>query len=252
MTDEHAPITLDTLLHQIQHLTTATRPTGTRYNRPALLQQLRDAATPDPGGTGRAKAPNERSVINVAALDLYDYLVGRAEQMYNEATGAYGRGTPDELLHSWWSILVADNTLDPLTPTQLDTLHDRLDDMITRIRDLLESPTPVEITGTRCPECGTRRTPLGAALTRQTRPWRGDETTVTCRACNATWTGPEAISFLGDLLDHPELQLAEIRGPLDPDCRAGKHRACGGTAWDNNNDHIVDCGCPCHESRERE
>lgn len=40
--------------------------------------------------------------------------------------------------------------------------------------------------------------------------------------------------------------------PLDPDCQQGKHRACGGHAWDASFDHIVDCGCPCHQPIEQE
>jgi len=36
-------------------------------------------------------------------------------------------------------------------------------------------------------------------------------------------------------------------GPLDPDCRSGnKHRACSGSAWDDDTDQLVDCACPCH------
>lgn len=250
MTDSE-PLTITDLLPLVQQLTTGTRPTGHRSHvRPALLQQLRDAVTPDPGGTGRSKPDNERSVINAGALDLYDYLVGQIEQLYDQATGTTPHGAPDELLLAWWSAVVVDDTLDPLNTAQLATLHDRLDTMITRIRDLLESPAPVEITGTRCPECGVRRTPHGAALTRLTRPWKDNETTVTCRACNATWTGHEAIAMLGDLLDHPELQLAEIRHPSSPDCRETKHHACTGTAWDNPNDRIVTCGCPCHQPED--
>ncbi|GAA2577652.1 hypothetical protein GCM10009862_16200 [Microbacterium binotii] len=33
---------------------------------------------------------------------------------------------------------------------------------------------------------------------------------------------------------------------IDPDCRDGKHRACLGNAWDDENDKPTDCGCPCH------
>lgn len=36
-------------------------------------------------------------------------------------------------------------------------------------------------------------------------------------------------------------------GPLDPDCRAGKHAACLGRAWDEEADEQVPCGCPCHQ-----
>jgi hypothetical protein len=39
---------------------------------------------------------------------------------------------------------------------------------------------------------------------------------------------------------------------IDPDCRAGKHRACLGEAWDDVNDKPARCDCPCHESSEQE
>lgn len=41
-----------------------------------------------------------------------------------------------------------------------------------------------------------------------------------------------------------------MTGPVDPDCKAGKHAACLGDAWDDNFDHIVDCTCDCHERGE--
>ena len=33
---------------------------------------------------------------------------------------------------------------------------------------------------------------------------------------------------------------------LDPDCVAGKHQACIGNAWDDENDEPCDCGCARH------
>jgi len=34
--------------------------------------------------------------------------------------------------------------------------------------------------------------------------------------------------------------------PMNPDCRAGKHQACAGDAWDETNDQPAQCTCPCH------
>ena len=33
---------------------------------------------------------------------------------------------------------------------------------------------------------------------------------------------------------------------MNPDCRDGKHRACSGTAWDDERDELVACPCSCH------
>ena len=33
---------------------------------------------------------------------------------------------------------------------------------------------------------------------------------------------------------------------MNPDCKAGKHVACSGTAWDDDRDELTSCACPCH------
>lgn len=33
---------------------------------------------------------------------------------------------------------------------------------------------------------------------------------------------------------------------INPDCVAGKHRACSGTAWDETADELTLCTCHCH------
>lgn len=35
-------------------------------------------------------------------------------------------------------------------------------------------------------------------------------------------------------------------GARSPDCKAGKHAACSGDAWDTAKDEPIDCACPCH------
>lgn len=35
--------------------------------------------------------------------------------------------------------------------------------------------------------------------------------------------------------------------PMNPDCRAGKHVACAGDAWDEVADELTACGCACHD-----
>lgn len=35
---------------------------------------------------------------------------------------------------------------------------------------------------------------------------------------------------------------------IDPDCVAGKHRACRGEAWGEVNDRPAPCECPCHDA----
>lgn len=33
---------------------------------------------------------------------------------------------------------------------------------------------------------------------------------------------------------------------INPDCRAGKHQACSGDAWDTKLDEPTSCRCLCH------
>lgn len=42
-------------------------------------------------------------------------------------------------------------------------------------------------------------------------------------------------------------RVYRLQPPIDPDCRAGKHDACLGQAWDEEADEQVPCGCPCHQ-----
>lgn len=51
----------------------------------------------------------------------------------------------------------------------------------------------------------------------------------------------------------PVLACAEVTpaGPMDPDCRGGKHKACAGSAWDDQADELTACTCPCHQEADR-
>jgi len=37
--------------------------------------------------------------------------------------------------------------------------------------------------------------------------------------------------------------------PVNPDCKAGKHDACFGDAWDFEKDQPAPCECNCHTER---
>lgn len=40
-----------------------------------------------------------------------------------------------------------------------------------------------------------------------------------------------------------EQRLAGTPGPICPECKAGQHLNCDGTAWDTDRDQRTDCGC---------
>lgn len=54
------------------------------------------------------------------------------------------------------------------------------------------------------------------------------------------WTGQGCVCQLLDL--EPE--------PTCPECKAGKHRNCDGSAWSDALDDLVECACPCIAGRE--
>lgn len=49
-----------------------------------------------------------------------------------------------------------------------------------------------------------------------------------------------------DDADRASLDDVQLGGWLNPDCRAGSHRACSGDAWSLALDELVPCGCSCH------
>lgn len=72
------------------------------------------------------------------------------------------------------------------------------------------------ICGVQCPDCGAWFYARGSM------------------AASAAWAGHYAAEH--------------TRGPVGPDCRDGKHRACDGRALDVTTDQIVGCACPCHQA----
>lgn len=210
--------TIDDIGRLVQLLAVATRDTTIRPHRasnlvqPALLVQLRSAIVPDGvSSSGGGKAAHERIVINAAALDLYDFVTGRIEQLYTQATDRDPHGSPEEMLTMWLvaaAMQVADHNLND---AQIETAYDRLDDIRTRIMDLFHPPEagPVEVKGqpARCPECGWSRVPRATpdgeisspALVMMVRPWRG-ESAVQCRKCAHTWTGRDELNELAGYL----------------------------------------------------
>lgn len=72
---------------------------------------------------------------------------------------------------------------------------------------------------------------------------RWDEATgkITAHLAEARWTQPSSSRAIGELRD-PEARL-------NPECRAGKHGNCDGSAMceDRDCDAIHECDCNCHE-----
>ena len=74
--------------------------------------------------------------------------------------------------------------------------------------------------------------------------------------CPCGWAVPAAshdhsvalgAEHLADIAQKEAAMAKEKNNRLDPDCVAGKHPACQGWAWDDEDDVPCRCECPCHE-----
>lgn len=61
-------------------------------------------------------------------------------------------------------------------------------------------------------------------------------------AASFTAVGGAAVGALGSAYT---IAIERDASCISPDCRAGKHRACSGTAFDERADEVVPCGCGC-------
>lgn len=214
--------TIDDIGRLVQILAVATRDIVIRPHRasnlvqPALLAQLRSAIVPDGVSGAAGKAAHERIVINAAALDLYDYINGRIQHMYQQATELDAKGSPEELLTSWLIRIAMDAADGSLNDVQAQHAYDRLDDIRTRIMDLLNPPELGDIeerpgVPARCPECGWSRVTIPGpdgpipkpTLVQLSRPWRDNEISARCRQCNTTWVGETRLLELAYYIGMP-------------------------------------------------
>lgn len=198
-----SPITIDDIGNTVRLLAITTRDDtrphpSSNLVQPSLIAQLRSNIIPDGDGLGGRKAASERSPINAAALDLYEYLVRHIGRLYKQGTDRHPIGSPEELLVAWFVELAIQAANGEVIQAQFDTLNARLEDWRTRIMDLFNPPERMEIPYA-CPDCGclhiTRNTPEGTirqyALVGIARPWKDYQEGVICRGpdCGSEWLG---------------------------------------------------------------
>lgn len=178
---------------------------GRSVHAPALLDELRDAASASIGGSGSSgsSAPNERTALNVAAFTMLEDITGRIAEMYasSDEPRRMPSKDPKENLRGWLDAFERDDRLGEVNPTQVRVQRQRLASFVERISDLSDPPIVKELTGS-CPvqDCGERYWTLDREGTRtstlyvQVRP--GLPLAARCHWCGSTWVGETA---LGDL-----------------------------------------------------
>lgn len=57
------------------------------------------------------------------------------------------------------------------------------------------------------------------------------------------------ITSAGWCMPVPTYRVA-MEGFVCPECAAGKHENCDGSAWDTHQDEPTTCSCPCDTNRE--
>jgi hypothetical protein len=178
---------------------------GHPVQAPALLDELRDAASASVGGSGSSgsSAPNERTALNIAAFTMYEDITGRIGEMYASSAEQRLRPTkdPKHNLRGWLDAFEHDERLGEVNATQLRVQRQRLASFVERITDLSDPPSVKEITGS-CPviDCGERYWTIDREGTRtstlyvQIRP--GQALTARCHWCGSTWTGETQLEDL--------------------------------------------------------
>jgi hypothetical protein len=165
---------------------------------PALLPRLREAIGSSLGGTrSGVNAPQERSVINVAAFTLYEDLDGRATVLTDDRTG-----WPEERLRRWRPRYAAAHQRGEVSEASWVFTIRLLNGWAHRIEDLMDPPVVMELLAP-CPSCGARYITTGdtrvSALYAGYR--RGGDITARCRVCKALWTGESQLVILAGLID---------------------------------------------------
>jgi|GEM_PF-5230777 len=176
-----------------------------RHDQPALLDWLTTAVHSSVGrGSGGSKAARERTPLDISAFTLLEEIDGRVRSWMLDFGET--RGELKHLLRSWYVKWVAS----PREESDERRHFGIVSGWRQRIADLMDSPTPVEITSP-CPECGqlwvTRGQGVEADSIRalwaiwRTKP---EDSQASCQGCGKTWHGVSQMRSLRIAIDEAE------------------------------------------------
>jgi hypothetical protein len=202
-------------------------PKSTKVTQPPLILMLRQAIASSTSGSGGGGAlPNQRSVIDGDALDMYEKLSKDILKAYKSVTTAAPFQEPEKNLRQWFiavSNQVRGGKLDEgtlLTDAQIWF------DWIRIIEDKLFPPTTLEVVAP-CPVegCGKRWAKSAGgdsipAIVIQHRPPSSDRVNALakshakCRACGTVWRGDRKLRELAFDIDRMQV-VVDIRETAD-------------------------------------
>lgn len=172
---------------------------GVAKHRDPLIGLLRESATSSTGGGGGSGSGGDRSVINLAAFELYETIDGYA-RAHLDAWKLPTRGLLEDVLQRMFDAIPAEIAV-WMTADQADEVYARFGQWVRKIEDLFDPPHTKEFPGA-CPneECGeTHHEKDGVsnlALAAVIRP--GWAVIVECRACGSMWQGQESLTALAE------------------------------------------------------
>lgn len=175
---------------------------GVAYERDPLIVLLRQAVTASIGGSGSSGAGGDRSLLNTAALDLYDHIDGWVRACLQEWNRPH-TGELVDVLERLFHAVQAEQAV-WLSPDDAERIYARFPEWVQKIEDLFDPPHVKEFPGA-CP--GREGVPCGAthhvvdgvqnlALAAVVRPGRA--LVVECRVCGRMWVGRDELTGLAE------------------------------------------------------
>lgn len=196
---------------------------ATKVTQPSLIRLLREAVASSTSGTGGGGAlPNQRSVIDGDALDMYGILCGDILAAYKGVTTAAPFEEPEKNLRQWFLAVSNDFRAGKLTEGGLLEDAQVWFDWVRKIEDKLFPPTTLEVVAP-CPVegCGKRWAKTGsgesipAIVIEHRRPSSDTVSALAkshakCRACGTVWRGDRKLRELAFEIDQMQV-IVEIR-----------------------------------------
>lgn len=189
-------------------------PRPTRVTQPPLIRLLREAVASSTTGSGGGGAlPNQRSVIDGDALDMYENLSKDILKAYQSVTSAAPFHEPEKNLRQWFIAVSNDVRAGKLDEGSLMSDAQIWFDWIRQIEDKLFPPTTLEVVAP-CPVegCGKRWAKSDSgdsipAIVIQHRQPSSDKVNALakshakCRACGTVWRGDRKLRELAYEID---------------------------------------------------
>lgn len=193
---------------------------ATKVTQPSLIRLLREAVASSTSGTGGGGAlPNQRSVIDGDALDMYGILCGDILTAYKGVTTAVPFEEPEKNLRQWFLAVSNDFRAGKLTEGGLLEDAQVWFDWVRKIEDKLFPPTTLEVVAP-CPVegCGKRWAKNGsgesipAIVIEHRRPSSDTVSALAkshakCRACGTVWRGDRKLRELAFEIDQMQVVI---------------------------------------------